>query len=448
MTMKIIVPICIGVAIAAGGGGYLVFGGSSKPAEAAVSKAKVEKGPLRMSIAANGRVVSNLDVDIKCKASGEIIELPFDVSDPVKKGELIVRLDPNDEQRQVTQAQLSLQASKAKLETAKTNLEVARLTLKTDRMRAESALKSAESRADDAKAKADRMKQLLDKQLSSQEDYDTAQTAAVQAVSDMEGARTKMDELKTQEQALALREQDVMMAQTEVESDRNALNIAHDRLNDCTVLSPMDGVVTARAVQTGQIISSGISNVGGGTTVLTLSDLSKIFVIAAVHESDIGKVQVGQPVTITADAFPDRRFRGQVVRITTRGVNISNVVTFEVKIEVTSKDKILLMPEMTTNVEIIAADKDSVLLVPVEAISRKAGKTSVSVARLTGNEDREVKLGISDGIRTEVISGLNEGEEVVLRKTAADSRWSSQQQNRGPNIMPAMPPRGGGGGRR
>ena len=82
----------------------------------------------------------------------------------------------------------------------------------------------------------------------------------------------------------------------------------------------MDGVVTDRKVQTGTIIASGVSNVGGGTTILTLSDLSRIYVLASVDESDIGKVQVGQPATITVDAYPSMQFAGKVVRIASKGV--------------------------------------------------------------------------------------------------------------------------------
>src|SRR5207247_967479 len=145
-------------------------------------------------------------------------------------------------------------------------------------------------------------------------------------------------------------------------SDQVALGIAQQHLDDTKVLAPMDGVVAARTVQIGQIIASAISNVGGGTTVMTLSDLSHVFSMASVDESEIGKVQKGQSVTVTADAHRGRRFRGVVTRIATRGVNVSNVVTFEVQIEITDAKKALLKPEMTTNVEIIAAEKESALL--------------------------------------------------------------------------------------
>ena len=146
-----------------------------------------------------------------------------------------------------------------------------------------------------------------------------------------------------------------------------SLDLARQRLTETRVVSPVDGVVTQRAVQIGQIISSGISNVGGGTTALVVSDLSRIFVLAAVDESDIGQVRPGQRVKVTVDAYRNREFAGEVVRISPRGVNVSNVVTFEVKIEVTARDKELLRPEMTANVEILIDERPDALLAPSDA---------------------------------------------------------------------------------
>jgi HlyD family secretion protein len=385
-------------------------------------------------------VVSNLDVDIKCKASGEVVNLPFDVSDTVKKDDLLVELDQIDMQRVLKQAEVRVAASQAKLEIARQNLVVAGLTLATDRLRTDAALKAAEVHAKDARVKADRMKDLLAKALASQEEYDTAETAAVQTAVDLETAKVKFEELKTQELALELSRQQVKLSQADVDSDEVALSIAKDRLRDTKVMAPMDGVVAVRNVQIGQIIASGVSNVGGGTTVLTLSDLSRVFVLASVDESDIGKVRLEQPATVTADAFPGRRFDGRVVRIATRGVNLSNVVTFEVKIEVTGEAKALLKPEMTANVEITAAAKDDVLLVPAEAVIRKArGKQFVTVVGDDGaKQEVAVTTGISDGTKTEIAEGLTAGQTVVVHKGLSDSKWSGQKRAAGGPRPPMM----------
>jgi HlyD family secretion protein len=192
----------------------------------------------------------------------------------------------------------------------------------------------------------------------------------------------------------------------------------------------MDGVVAVRPVQIGQIIASAVSNVGGGTTVLTLSDLARVYVLASVDESDIGKVALDQAVTVTVDAFPGKKFQGKVDRIATRGVNLSNVVTFEVKIEVTGEAKALLKPEMTANVDILVAEKSDVLLVPSEAILRKGGGKQVVTLVKEGaeNEDVTVETGITDGAKTEVATGLSEGQTVLVHKGAAETKWAGQQR--------------------
>jgi multidrug efflux pump subunit AcrA (membrane-fusion protein) len=427
------VIVCL-VVIAAGVVAFYYWRREKEPVREGVpvtTTARVLRGTIVSKVPTTGRVVANLDVEIKCKASGEVVRLPFDVSDRVKKAELLVSLDPVDEQRVVRQAEVSLSASQAKLAQARQNFLIARKSLATEKKRAEASLKSAEARASEARAKRNRQKELLEKKLTSQEEYDAAEAAEIQAAAELDNARIKQEELDIQALGLELERQDVKLAEAQVEMDRIALSNAQQRLSDTKVYAPIDGVISERKVQIGQIISSGISNVGGGTTVLWLSDLSRIFVIASVDESDIGRVKAGQRAGITTDAFPHIRLMGKVVRIATKGVNVSNVVTFEVKIEVLGEKKDLLKPEMTANVEIIAARKDDVLHVPVEAVFRAGGARKVLVRKgEDAPEERAVKVGISDGVRMEILSGLKEDETVIVRKGEAESRWRSDQRRR------------------
>lgn len=441
---KIIIAIVI-----AGVLGAIAYGisqrSSTDKSSTEIQTTTVTRGNIRTAVACNGRVVSNLDVQIKCKASGEIIKLPFDVSDMVKKGDLLLQIDPVDEERMVKQSEASLSSSLARLQTAKTNYEIAKRDLETERMRAQASLKSAQANAKDARAKAERMKELLQKKLASPEEAETAETTAAKLEVDMELAKIRLEELKTKEVALDLKVQDIKLNESEVESDRLTLEIQKKRLRDTNVFAPMDGVICTRDVQTGQIISSGISNVGGGTTTMVLSDLSRIFVLASVDESDIGEVRVGQKAEVTADAFLGKSFQsfeGKIIRIATQGVNTTNVVTFEVKIEITGKNKSLLKPEMTTNVAIIINQRDNVLLVPVEAVIRKGKEYTAVVVKEGGiKETRDVQVGLNDMTNREIISGLSEGEVVVLNKESSDSQFSGRSRSMG---SPFMGPPGGG----
>lgn len=444
---KIVVFILLAGAVGAGVWYFLI---RPKPAESKEPEATaaVTKGELVVSVSSTGRVVSNLDVEVKCKAGGQVTTMPFDVSDQVKKNQLVVELDPIDEQRKVSQAEVASSASKAKLAIAAENLTIARQTLETDRRRAESALLAAASKSKDVRAKADRMKRLLESKLASQEECDTAETAAVASSSELEACNIRIQELKTQEQQIKVKEQEVKQAEAAAASDAIMLAIAQDRLKDTRVLAPMDGVVSKRTIQVGQIIASATSNVGGGTALLTLSDLSRVFVVASVDESDIGKVAEDQTVDITADAFAGKQFKGKVVQIATTGVNASNVVTFEVKIEVLSDNKGLLKPEMTANVEIITARKDAALLVPSDAVVRKKGGRFVTVADGLARKDEKVEIGLTNGTQTEIVSGLAEGQTIVVQRSGSQSRWNARMPGGGGMQQRMMmgqtaPPRGG-----
>ena len=428
---KILILVILSAAIVTGGYFWSHKSANVKKETPQWSTVQVKKGSIRDAVSCNGQVVSNLDVEIKCKASGEIVKLPFDISDQVNKGDLLVELDPVDEQRKVNQAKISLASSQARLMQRKVNLQIAQKDLIIARKSAAAALKSAEAYAKDARAKAERMRKLFEKKLTSQEEKDTGETTAIQAEVDLENAQIQMEHLANKARELEIKRQDVRLAKAQMKMDKINLSLAEQRLKDTRVFSPIDGVVSERNVQSGQIISSGINNVGGGTRVMVLSDLSRLFILASVDESYIGKVELGQKVIITADAFPGKRFFGKIDRIATKGINVSNVVTFEVKIEVRERNRSLLKPEMTANVEIIVAEKEEVLMVLSEAVLYKKGGHFVRVKKDDGSiEERPVQVGISNGVVIEIIKGLSQGDTIIYRKGEARSRWRTEQSRR------------------
>jgi len=420
--------ILAGLAVLGGALVFLWLKPFSSPKEERVeglASARIERGSIQVTVACTGKVVSNQDVEIKSKASGEIKKLPFDVSDPVRAGDLLVELDPSDEQRNLEKAQAALDAATSQLNNARQDLAIAENQLLTTKLNIEAEISSAKATWEDAENKARREEQLYRKKLSSQEMMDSQRAEAARAKAAYEKALVKQEELKTKEMELELRRQAVRLEESRVRAAKVDLEIAKQRLADTRILSPMNGIVTARDVQIGQIISSGINNIGGGTTILTISDLSRIFVIASVDESDIGKIKLGQKAKITVDSYPDELFSGQVVQIATRGVNISNVVTFEVKIEVVGKNKSLLKPEMTANVQIIAMEKAGVLLIPNEAVEFSSEGPKAQVIWPDGKiESRSLTLGLDNGEVAEVIAGLREGEKVCLHSGQVQSRWS------------------------
>lgn len=508
MKKLVIVLIVLLVVAGVGVGGFAMW----KRAQGATqvtsqATAKVEQGSLQIVVESNGPVVSNQDVPIKCKASGTVIKLPFDVSDRVKKDDILLQLDTDDQDRAVAKANAVLEASVAQLEQAKQDLVVSRQALITSRMKAEATLLMTQARQKDAHSKLDRQKTLLEKNLASQEEYETAATTTAAADADVKTAEAQVADLKTQELALGLKEQIIKVQQANVDQNKVNLDIQKQQLGYATVRSPIDGNISTLIsgkdaasndiiTRIGTIVQSGTSSVSGGTTVMTVSDHSRMFVYANIPESDIGKIddpqlnpgKPGQKVEITADAYSDPKevFEGRVVRVADQGTVNTNVVNFEVRIEVDSPNKQLLKPKMTANVEIIIAEKNDVLLIPMAAFARKrppaganttatapaiatadtapaatetapvvaasrprprgprsAGsprptRGTVNVLKADGTtEAREVTVGLADANSYEVLSGLQLGETVLLNKSGADSKW------RGSN----MGMMGGGGGR-
>ena len=183
-----------------------------------ISTTKVNQGYIALIVSTNGRVVANFDVEIKCKASGQVIKLPNDISDKVNKNDLLVELDPIDEQRSVEQARVTLLSSQAKLAQAKENLRITQQQLLIEKLRADSALKSCLAKYQEAQAKADRLKELIKGSLTSQEDYDTAITNAIQAKSDLESAQIRIKELEVEHLNINVKRQDVQLAQAQVDS--------------------------------------------------------------------------------------------------------------------------------------------------------------------------------------------------------------------------------------
>ncbi|MFH1676428.1 MAG: efflux RND transporter periplasmic adaptor subunit, partial [bacterium] len=394
--MKKVITVIIIVIVIAAGSYYLLIRKKNGNNKAPVyTEAKPTRGEISQKVAASGSITSNLDVEIKCKASGEITTLPFDISQTVNEGDLLLELDPVDEQRNVELAKVNLFNSQARLKSARENLNISELNLATARERAKVDLEVAQARADTVKTSTERTIQLYNDGFISKGEYEQALTDKIAADSAVDSARIKFTELDTQETSLELLRQDVVTASSNVDTSQINLDLVNQRLDDTRVYSPMAGVITDRYVQIGQIIASGISNTGGGTSIMKISDLSRLFVLALVDESDIGHIVVGQQVKISVDAFPTEKFEGTVDRIAPTGVNVSNVVTFDVRIEVISDNKTLLMPEMTADVEIITAIHENAITVPLKAVQTKNGEKILMVQGPDGKpESRTVVTGI------------------------------------------------------
>ncbi len=384
----------------------------------------VQSGDFRITVSATGKVVPITQVEVLSKASGEVIELPHETGDRVKKGELLARVDPIDEQRNVKKSEAALDSAKAKLEKAKSELELARSNCKKSLTESEASVQMAETKVAETEAKYQRQAQLFQRNLVPKEDLDTALSVKEQARTDKTRAIATREDMKNLQFQVASREQDIKLAEVDVANAQIALDDARKRLADTQVLAPMDGVVTERQLVLGQVISSPISNVGGGTKLLTVADLSVLYVVTSVDETDIGGIEVGQAATITADSFPGQKFEGIIAHVAPIGVAVNSVVTFDVKVEVKGEGLNKLRPGMTADVTIILKESKDTFWAQSEAIQKDGDASFVEVLNSPDAPRKvPVEIGLSDGLRTQIVKGVEAGQKLVLREKEGLSAW-------------------------
>ena len=357
--------------------------------------AKVEKGDLAKSVVATGKVTPIIKVEVKSKASGIVKKLLVDYGDRVKKGQLLAQLDKIEIEAQVEQSHASLEAAQANLSSTRADLERAKV--------------------DAEGPEVPLLKRAYDRATGMAKDGVVSASALDDAQKNYELALNKQNVSKAQVTVLRAK---IAQAQAQVAQDQANLKQLEEQLSYTDIISPLDGIVLSRDVQLGDAVSSILVLGSSATLVMTLGDTSEVYVKGKVDESDIGKVYLGQPARIKVESFKDKTFTGKVTKISPMGVEKDNVTTFEVRVSIQNPGG-ELKAEMTANAEIILEEHKAVLQIPEGAILYdKDKKASVEIPDTKGKDGKNkiaVNIGISNGAKTEVLSGLKEGDQVVLQ---------------------------------
>ena len=365
-------------------------------------------------ISATGIVEPNFKVEVKSKASGEVLSFPFLEGDKVEKGALLLELDKSDEKRNVAKAKADLSKATAKLKKSETALLLQKTKYKTDIKTSQSEVISAIASLKESEDKLKRQIELFEQKVVSQESLDTAKTLFEVNQQKLIQAESQLQESKDSIHDIAMKENEIELVNTEVQLAEIALDEAEERLEETEIFVPLTGVIIEKLVEEGQIIASGISNVNGGTALANIADMSRLFIIADIDETDIGSVKVGHSVTITADAFLDKVFNGRVRRIAPQGLVENSITIFKVKIAVLGKGKKKLKPVMSANIEITTDHIESAVFTARAGIrNSKEGK----FAMVLKNEKPTklfVKTGIKNPIFVQILSGLAPGDHVIL----------------------------------
>ena len=364
---------------------------------------KVGKGTISNTITATGTLEAIKTVSVGTQVSGVIEKITVDFNSQVKKGQLLAQLDETPLLAQLDQSKSSVDMADAQVKYQKATYE--------------------------------RYKSLIQKKLIAQSDYDLAEYNYSNSLASLKNAKSVYD--------------------------KNRINLSYAR-----IYSPIDGVILNRAVDEGQTVAASFNT----PTLFTIAnDLTQMRVQAKIDEADIGQIRMNQRVQFTVDAYPDLKFDGSVSEIRMQPVVTSNVVTYSVIINAPNPD-IKLMPGMTASTTIFVNEKSDIQVVPGKALrfspdqtvyssylkslpgetTQKMAKTPATVdAKDTKStfvwvkngqdiEQREVKIGSNDGISYELISGLNQGDEIILSMTTGKESTETKKAAKSP-FMPQRP---------
>ena len=483
--------------------------------------ARVERGNLRNTVTATGALQAVTTVQVGSQASGTISALYADFNSQVKKGQVIAQLDPSQAKAQVEQARANLEQAKASLANARAAVTNSRagvsdaqaksLAARTTVQNNQAGVSGAEANVSVLKAQQDDALSLLKQQESllkagviAQRDYDVAMTAYKTAEAKYNQAVAQLNQAKLTEQSsqsagiaqsqaaveqskaqVQQSQAQVGQAAAQVQQAQAALSLAEVNLSHTTITSPIDGVVVSRDVNVGQTVAASLS----APTLFTIAnDLTQMQVIANIDQADIGLVEQAKSVKFTVDAFPAKEFDGKIQQMRLNPVNVQNVVTYNVVIDVSNPDQ-KLKPGMTANLTITIDERNNVLKVPNAALRftpqrndsgsgaggqgqgrrRQQGDNNaqsnsgdqskfapasapvlpgqVRIVWVLGQngkpERRRITTGLSDGSATEVVDGdLKEGDMAITGQQVSSA-------NRSTNSTPpgfGGAPRGAGGG--
>ena len=350
--MKRGLKVFLALAVAAlAAGAWYWYGSRNGEAEVRYRVAKVERGPLAAVVIASGTLNATTTVQVGSQISGQVKEIFADFNTPVKKDQVIARIDSSTFELRVNQARADLDSAEGAVAVARAGLaaqqaEVARVRFALQ----------------DAQRDVDRKKQLVDKKFISPAELEKAQSL-------LDGTREQLRAVQAQ---IKVNEAQVASARAAVKQRESLLKQAQVDLERTIIRAPVDGTVILRNVDAGQTVAASLQ----APVLFTIAqDLRDMQVEAAIDEADVGRLRVGMPASFAVDAFPRRNFSGEIRQIRKSPQNVQNVVSYTVVISAGNPD-LALLPGMTANVRISVESRASALKLPNAALRfRPAGAT-------------------------------------------------------------------------
>jgi HlyD family secretion protein len=399
---------------AIGAGGFYVYQTYiSPPTREGRRKARtvqVERATLPITVSANGTVQPEMSINVSPKNSGRLKSLLVKQGDRVRQGQILAYMDDSNLQGQLLQAEGQAAAAEAnaqKLQAGNRNQEVAQ---------AQASLSLAEADLRQAELTFQQNQSLYSSGAISQRDFESSR-----AIRDTNRARVTQAQQVLSLQREGSRSEDIAQAQANAIAAQGSLQTIQSQVEDTIIRAPFNGIVIRKFADPGAFVSPATSgsSVTSATSSSILSLASNNLVVANVAETNIALIKLGQEVTIQADAYPGKTFKGKVIEIAPQSTVTQNVTSFEVKAEIVSKNKDELRSGMNVNMEFKVGNLEDSLVVPTVAIVRQADK-GVSVTgvfvRVEGGPPvfTRIVTGLSVGDKTEVKSGLKGDESVLI----------------------------------
>jgi HlyD family secretion protein len=398
--------------------------------------AEVGRGPAVTKVLAAGTIQPVVSVVVGSQVSGQVQEILVDYNDAVKEGQPIARLDPQLFVTRVEQARAEVDVARQAVRIAMDEVataEAAGNSAAAERNKAEAEVKRAEVVADNALRRFERKAQLVKSGSSSVSDLDDARTAHEAAAADVKSIKAQLasQQARAQEAGakLGVARSRVAHGEAQVRRSEAALRQADADLERTVIRAPMDGVVIERSVSAGQTVAASFQ----APTLFTIGDISAVSIEIVIDEADIGQIALGQPVTFSVDAYPDKAFDGRVVQIRKAPHTQDNVVTYTVVASAKNEGG-LLFPGMTAKAEIITDERPDALQVPSAALRYQPQGIPEPFGSHVWVFDRDsihpiaVRVGVSSGGLTEVIGPLREGTTIVVGNLAQEAHRGAVTQ--------------------
>ncbi|ADL70024.1 efflux transporter, RND family, MFP subunit [Thermoanaerobacterium thermosaccharolyticum DSM 571] len=359
-------------------------------------------GKLNSTIVVNGSLTPNKYADVSSKLAGQVIAVNADVGDKVKAGQLLVQIDTKELKAQLQQADASIAMANKQAEAAKVSIQAAQQNVEA----AEIKVNSAKVSLDDAQKNYDRVKSLYDAGAASQSQLDAADTQLKQAQNQYNAALNQYESAKTQ--VNNAQKQYEIYTGPALQQAEAAKNVVQVQMTNSDIYAPLDGIVTNRNIQPGELATA-------GTPLLTIAETSTLKIEGTINEDIVPLLRVGQKVPVVIDAFPDKQFQGVISQIGPVATTTGQI--FPIEIAVTNPGE--LKPGMTAKAMLSLTGYEGIV-VPVSALRYESGKTYVFTIDNKGiARKRVVTLGLQNEKYVTILEGLSAGERVAVTNVNA-----------------------------